>query len=98
MIKNIIFDMDGVFRLIKEDPIEDVLPENLKTKCLAEDKDLTVKQFYTKYFLKGDIFDDYDKGKVEQEFVINRICETRNVSKEFVEFMFSFRLFMCSQT
>lgn len=92
MIKNIIFDMDGVFRLIKEDPIEDVLPENLKTKCLAEDKDLTVKQFYTKYFLKGDIFDDYDKGKVEQELVINRICETRNVSKEFVEFMFSFRL------
>lgn len=92
MIKNVIFDMDGVFRLIKEDPIENVLPENLKSKCLAEDRNLTVKQFYTKYFLKGEIFEEYDKGHVEQTAVVNKICESRNVQKDFLEYMFSFRL------
>ena len=92
MIKNIIFDMDGVFRLIKEDPIETVLPENLKTKCLAEDRNLTVKQFYTKYFLKGEIFEEYDKGMVGQDAVVNQICASRNVQKDFLEYMFSFRL------
>lgn len=87
MIKNIIFDMDGVIRELKNAPINELLPEDLKEKYkdLYDNKRLC--DIVAKY-INLDCFKEWDKGNVSAEYVYNTLLENSSEPKEAVKYIF----------
>ncbi len=86
MIKNIIFDVDGVLRITKDGdcPVEDVLPAALKKKYKDEYKNMTVSQFVKLCDDLGDV-NKFDAGKITTEEFRSTIVNRSNLERELVD-------------
>ena len=87
MIENVIFDLDGVIRGIKNTPILDVLPGDLKIKYKAQYQNNGIYDFAHGY-LPLPIFRDWDKGLVSAQDVVSEIAKQGNEPLEVAEDVF----------
>lgn len=84
MIKHVIFDLDGVIRGIKNTPICEILPTDLRAKYSEQFQGVGILNFVTKY-LPMNIFKKWDKGFVETEEVIAEVKKVADEPEEVVE-------------
>lgn len=92
MIKNIIFDMDGVLRIVKEEPIAKILSPSLLSRCSADEQEMTVKQFYGKHLLTSPCLKLWDTNKISQEGLAEQVCADGKVNHEVLMKLLEFRL------
>ncbi len=92
MIKNVIFDLDGVLRITKDEPIKDFLPNELLLKMKVEDLGLTLKQFYKKYITGTDFIYSFDIGDLNEEQLTTLACEKFKIDKELFSYLLGLRL------
>lgn len=78
-MKNIIFDLDGVIRYIKNPKIRDVLSSDIVYKT-----DETLTDFVLKY-LPMECFKMWDKGVVDVEYVVNEVSKVAEEPKKVVK-------------
>lgn len=90
MIKNVIFDVDGVIRKLNDDPVEDLLPADLLEKYKGRYANLSIKKYFSK-FLHNDIFAKYDLGISTQDEMIAQISEYFNEPQEVLKFLLDVR-------
>lgn len=84
MIKNIIFDLDGVVRGIKNTPLNEIIPKQYHT----EYKGVGLCDFLAKY-LPMNIFKEWDKGKVSALEVLNEILKVSDEPEDVVKLAFN---------
>lgn len=87
MIKNVIFDLDGVIRGIKNTPILEILPEDLKEKYHKQYQNDGLCDFVGRY-LPLPIFQEWDKGIVLAEDVLQEILNQSNEPDEVIKEVF----------
>ncbi len=87
MIKNIIFDLDGVIRGIKNTPILEILPEELTEKYRKDYQNDGLCDFVNRY-LSMPIFKDWDKGSVSATEVLNEILKQSKEPTDVVKIVF----------
>lgn len=92
MIKNVIFDMDGVIRGLKNSLVSDILPENLKEKYAAKYEGIEFKNYVQKWHEIKNIFNLWDKGKLTGEEVLQEIINFSNEPDEVVRSLFELHL------
>lgn len=92
MIKNVIFDLDGVLRIVKDDYLKDILSKDMLLKLRLEDLGLSLKQFYKKYITGSEFIDEFDKGNLSDENISDLVCEKFNLNREVFDFLFNLRL------
>ena len=81
MIKNIIFDVDGVIRYTKELSVKDILPAHMLLKYGDKFDNMTTKQF-SKSIRGTSVFKLYDRGEITEDDMISTICELEDEPKE----------------
>ena len=89
MIKNVIFDLDGVLRIVKDDYLKDILSKDMLLKLRLEDLGLSLKQFYKKYITGSEFIDEFDKGNLSDENISDLVCEKFNLNREVFDFLFN---------
>ena len=87
MIKNVIFDLDGVIRGIKNTPILEILPDKLRQKYQLQYQNEGLCDFVARY-LPLPIFKDWDKGFVSANDVLNEILKQTKEPKDAVTEVF----------
>ncbi len=87
MIKNVIFDLDGVIRGIKNTPILEILPEKLKKKYQLQYQNDGLCDFVGRY-LSLPIFKEWDKGFVLAEDVFREILRKSKEPDEVIKEVF----------
>lgn len=88
MIKNVIFDVDGVIRGYKNVKIKKLLSkENLKK--YPQYFDLTIKEVLKKY-KKLKVFEDYDLNKVTKAQLLEIVCKNASDPKEIIETAYNY--------
>ncbi len=92
MIKNVIFDLDGVLRVAKDDNLKDILPKEILLKMKLEDLGLTLKQFYKKYITGSEFIKEFDLGNLSDEKLTEIVCKKFNLDKDVFEFLLKLRL------
>ncbi len=92
MIKNIIFDVDGVLRNLTNSPLLEILSERVKEKIPDEFKNMTTSDFYRK-FCKHSYppYLDYDKGLITENEFIGSLNKDFGVDKDFAKEVFEYR-------
>lgn len=81
MIKNIIFDVDGVLRYTREISVKDILPAHMLLKYGDKFDGMTTKQF-SKNIRGTSIFKLYDRGEITEDDMISTICELEDEPKD----------------
>ncbi len=90
MIKNIIFDVDGVLRKLNDEPVTSILSDELLEKYKGRYDGITIKKYFSK-FLHNDIFKKYDLGFTTQDEMIDEISAYFNEPKEIIKFLLDAR-------
>lgn len=85
---NIIFDVDGVLRYIKNPMINEIIPFNLMAQLSEDYQSFGLAEFVGKY-LPMQIFKDWDKGLVNANEVLNAIIPVADEPKDIVEILFN---------
>ncbi len=82
MLKNIIFDVDGVIREMFDANMQDILSED-EYKIYSEKLQYpTIKQFCKHCFTHNDFYYDYDKGLKTEEEYIDYFAKQEGLPKE----------------
>lgn len=98
MIKNIIFDVDGVLREMKDAKILDIIDESLKEKYFEKYSRINVKQFFKKYcILSYAPYRDYDLGFLTEAEFAKNLEKDFGVDPELFLQVFAFRCKKTSQ-
>ncbi len=87
-IENVIFDLDGVIRGIKNTPINDILATDLKQKNSKNYEGIGLCDFVAKY-LPLQIFKEWDKGFVTKDEVLQEVLKVADEPDEIVEVLFN---------
>ena len=88
MIKNVIFDMDGVIRTLKNVKVSELLPDSIKQKYEGFYKNSTLGEIVSKY-LHLDCFKEWDKGTYNADDVYKTLLEQANEPTEVIEHIFA---------
>lgn len=103
MIKNVIFDLDGVIMDYKNATIEEVLPADLKKRYKSKYKKITLKDFIKKTEFNGHIkdnkmkletyaaSDDYDRGILTEEEYLTIITNASTEPAEVISAVYAKR-------
>ncbi len=87
MIKNVIFDVNKVLRILKDEPLENYLSAKLFEKYKKQYNSITSSAYIKKVY-HNSIFTQYDLGLIEREDLIIRLSEKYHEPVEVVrEFM-----------
>lgn len=92
MIKNVIFDLDGVLRIAKDDNLKDILPKEMLTKLKVEDLGLTLKGFYKKYITGSEFIHEFDLGNLTDEELSVLVCNKFKLNKDVFDYLLKLRL------
>lgn len=92
MIKNVIFDMDGVLRIAKDESIKDIMPVELLKRCKVADLGITLKEYYKKYITTSSHITDFDTGKIGDDELSELICHDYKLDKETFSYLLNLRL------
>jgi len=87
-IKNVIFDLDGVIRGIKNTPLNDILPSDLKQQYSEQYEGLGLCDFVAKY-LPLQCFKEWDKGLITKDEVLREVLKVADESTEIVKIFFN---------
>lgn len=77
MIKNIIFDVNGVLRILNNDPISHYLPKKLCEKYKSKYENTLCRDFVVKVF-HNRIYAQHDLGLIDREELIAKLSENAN--------------------
>ncbi len=91
MIKNIIFDVHKVLRILNNDTLENYLPEKMFAKYKTRYAGIMSKD-YIKRVYHNTIFTTYDLGLIERDDLIVRLSEKYNEPLEVVRAVMDERL------
>lgn len=91
MIKNVIFDVDGVIRTIKIQPVTNFLSNELAEKYGPRYDGVTIRNYFDK-LLHNEIFDKFDLGQIDLQELIKLISERHNEPIEVLQEVMSRRL------
>ncbi len=91
MIKNVIFDVHKVLRLLNNEPLEDYLPKKLFLKYKTRYAN-TMSKDYIKKVYQNSIFTQYDLGLIARDDLILRLSEKYNEPIEVVKAVMDSRL------
>ncbi len=83
MIKNVIFDLDGVIRQVKNPPLKDVLPKKLLNCASAGELDVGLDDFIDK-FVHMEIFTKWDVDECSAGDVIKAMQESTDTNPDIV--------------
>lgn len=92
MIKNVIFDVDGVLRNLKNSPLLEILSEKAKEKISDEFKNMTTSDFYRR-FCKHSYppYLDYVNGLISETEYIECLNKDFGLDKDFAKEVFEYR-------
>ncbi len=85
MIKNIIFDVDGVIRILKDAPIKDVLPKEMLSKYGTRYGDMTMRQYFSRYVHSSCVFTIYDRGLISDKEMVETNCDLNDEPFEIMD-------------
>lgn len=88
MIKNIIFDMDGVIRDLINTPIIDLLNEEKKIKYCKKYEGIGICDFHNKY-REMECFIKWDIGLIDKEDIINAVVLRDEDPKEIISVVYN---------
>ena len=74
MIKNIIFDVNKVLRVLNNEPLENFMPQKLFLKHKKQYETVMSKDYIKKVY-HNSIFTQYDLGLIERDDLIKRLSE-----------------------
>lgn len=99
MIKNVIFDVDGVLRILNDAPLLPILNKDLQAKNKDRLDVITIKQFYKKYCLHSNPdYLDYDKGVINEDELAEKIYQKYGEPIDVFNEAFDYRLKKENQT
>lgn len=75
MIKNVIFDVDGVIRILKDAKITDLLPSDMLKKYNGAYDNMTMREYFKKYVHSSCVFTIYDRGLITNREMISTNCD-----------------------
>ena len=91
MIKNVIFDVNKVLRILNNEPLENFIPQKLFLKYKKLYENVESKDYMRKVY-HNSIFTQYDLGLIEREDLIKRLSEHYSEPLEIVSVIMDTRL------
>lgn len=91
MIKNIIFDVNKVLRILNNEPLENFMPQKLFLKHKKQYENVMSKDYIQKVY-HNSIFTQYDLGLIERNDLIKRLSEKFSEPLEVVTAVMDTRL------
>lgn len=97
MIKNIIFDVNKVLRILNNEKLENYLPQDIFFKFKSRYRDVYSKEYIKKVY-HNSIFTQYDLGFIERNDLIEKLSETYDEPIEVVQAFMDARCFEIHNT
>lgn len=91
MIKNVIFDVDGVLRTLVIEPVNDILPKEILEKYPHRYDGVSLRDYFST-FLHNDIFAKFDYGFISREEMALAISSAFNEPYEVLDYLLDHRL------
>lgn len=91
MIKNVIFDMDGVLRTLVIEQLNDILPKEMLAKYPGRYGGVSLRDYFST-FLHNKVYDQFDLGNVSREEMALQISSTFNEPYEVLDYLLEYRL------
>lgn len=90
MIKNVIFDVNNVLRVLNNEPLENYLPQSVKGRYTRDFKNIYSQDYFKKYF-NNSIAYQHDLGLISEADLVSRLSERFGEPAEILKTMLEAR-------